>query len=275
MVYERLGAGRRVRLHQRLGECLEKAYEAHAGEIAAELAEHFVRGQDTQRAVHYLHQAAENALHRCAHVEAINHLSRGLGLLATVPETPERLQYEIDLLVPLGAAWAQARGWSAPEVGQVYARARELCQRLGEPLQLPVVLLRQFMWCVPRAEWQTAHELGEHMRTLAQRQSHPVFLLSAHIMLGVSLIFRGEVAAAHAHFAQGSALYVPAYHRAPVAHHGIDLGVFARGYAALSLWLLGAPAQALAQMHEARTLAQELAHPYSLAFALPFVAFLY
>jgi predicted ATPase len=53
------------------------------------------------------------------------------------------------------------------------------------------------------------------------------------------------------------------------------LQVFARCYTALSLWLLGAPAQALAQMHEARTLAQELAHPYSLAFALSFVAFLY
>ena len=116
-----------------------------------------------------------------------------------------------------------------------------------------------------------AHELGEHLLTLAQRQSDPVLLLSAHTMLGVSLFFRGEVATAHAHFAQGSALYVPAYHRALVAHHVMDLGVLARCYMALSLWLLGAPAQALAQMHEARTLAQELAHPYSLAFALSFV----
>jgi predicted ATPase len=275
VVYERLGAGRRVRLHQRLGSCLEAAYGERAGEIAAELAEHFVRGQNAQRAVYYMHQAAENALHRCAHVEAIQHLSRGLELLTTLPETPERLQHEIDLLVPLGAAWAQARGWSASEVGQAYARARELCQRLGEPPQLPVVLLRQFMWCVPRAEWQAAHELGEHLRTLSQRQSNPVFLLSAHTMLGVSLFFRGEVAAAHAHFTQGSALYVPAYHRTPVAQHGIDLGVHTRCYAALSLWLLGAPAQALAQIHEARTLAQELAHPYSLVFALSFVTFLH
>jgi predicted ATPase len=274
VVYQRLGAGRRVRLHQRLGGCLETAYGAEADEIAAELAEHFVRGQDTQRAVHYLHQAAENALRRCAQVEAIQHLTRGLDLLAALAETSERLQRELDLQVLLGSAWAQARGWSAPEVGQAYARARALCEHLGEPPQLPVVLLRQFMWCVPRAEWQTAHELGEHLRTLAQRQSNPVFLLAAHNMLGVSLVFRGEVAAAHAHFTQASTLYVPAYHRTPVAHHGIDLGVYARCYAALSLWLLGAPAQALAQMHAARTLAQELAHPYSLAFALPFVAFL-
>ena len=66
VVYERLGAGRRVRLHQRLGECLEAAYGAQAGEIAAELAEHFARGYDARRAVHYLHQAAEKATQRYA-----------------------------------------------------------------------------------------------------------------------------------------------------------------------------------------------------------------
>ena len=53
----RAGGGRRVRLHQRLGVSGD-GHGAQAGEIAAELAEHFVRGQDPQRAVHYLHQAA-------------------------------------------------------------------------------------------------------------------------------------------------------------------------------------------------------------------------
>jgi predicted ATPase len=274
-VYERLGPGRRVRLHQRLGECLETVYGIQAGAIAAELAEHFGRSQDTQRAVHYRHQAAENALHRCAQVEAIQHLTCGLELLTTFPETPQRLRHELDLQVVLGAAWARTSGWAAPEVGQAYARARVLCQHLGAPPQLPAVLLGQFQWCVPRAEWQMAHELGEHLHTLAQQQADPVLRLSAHTMLGVSLFFRGEVPTAHTHFAQGSALHVPASHRTPVAYYGTDLAVFARCYAALSLWLCGAPVQALAQMHAARILAQELAHPYSLAFALALLTFLH
>jgi predicted ATPase len=208
-------------------------------------------------------------------VEAIKHLTRGLEMLTSIPETPERLRHELDLQVALGAAWGQTRGWGAAEAGQAYTRAREICQHLGEPPQLPVVLLGQFMWCGQRAEWQTAHELGEHLLTLAQRQSDPVLLLSAHTMLGVSLFFRGEVATAHAHLAQGSALDVPASYRAPVGHHVMDLRALARCYLALSLWLRGAPAQALAQMHEVHTLAQELAHPYSLAFALSFETFLH
>jgi hypothetical protein len=112
-----------------------------------------------------------------------------------------------------------------------------------------------------------AHELAQHLITLTQCQADPVFRLSAHAALGVTLFFRGEVAAAHAQVAQGSALYVPAHHRALVAHHGFDMGVFVRCFAALSLWLLGVSEQALAQMHEARTLAQGLSIP--LVWPLP------
>ena len=42
-----------------------------------------------------------------------------------------------------------------------------------------------------------------------------------------------------------------------------------------TLWLLGYPAQALARVHEALTLAHELSHPYSLAFARCWAAYVY
>jgi len=43
----------------------------------------------------------------------------------------------------------------------------------------------------------------------------------------------------------------------------------------MTLWLLGYPAQALARLHNALALAQELSHPYSLAFAWCVAAFIY
>jgi predicted ATPase len=133
-----------------------------------------------------------------------------------------------------------------------------------------LVLLGQFVWYLQRAEWQTAYELAEHLLAMAQRQADPVLLLSARAALGATLFSRGEVAAAHAHFVQGSAVYVQDSHRTIVAHYGYDLGVVARCYAALSLWWLGAQEQALVQMHAVHTLAQELSHPFSLASALSF-----
>jgi hypothetical protein len=80
-------------------------------------------------------------------------------------------------------------------------------------------------------------------------------------MIGAVLFYRGEAAAAHTHLAQGSALYVPVYHRTWVAHHGFDLGAAVRSFVALSLWRLGAPEQALTQMHESCILIQELPQP--------------
>src|SRR4029453_17357821 len=100
-VYARLGAGQRVRLHQRLGACLEAAYGEQAGEIAVELAEHFARGADTRRAVHYFQRAAEKATQRYAPREVVNLVTRAMELLRQLPETPERAQQELAIQITL------------------------------------------------------------------------------------------------------------------------------------------------------------------------------
>ena len=79
--------------------------------------------------------------------------------------------------------------------------------------------------------------------------------------------------AARQHLEEGIARYTPDQRRAPVFRIGQDLGVGCRAFAALTLWLLGYPEQALARLHEALALAHELSHPYSLAFARCLAAF--
>ncbi len=71
---------RRVRWHQQIGMRLEEAFGPRAGEIAAELAVHFEHGRDYDRAVQYLQRAAETAVQRHAHREAIAYLRRALEL---------------------------------------------------------------------------------------------------------------------------------------------------------------------------------------------------
>ena len=80
-------------------------------------------------------QAADNAARRNAHHEAIAALTKGLALLATLPESPERTQHELTLLLTLGPRLMAAKGCAAPEVGERYARAHTLCQQVGEPPQ--------------------------------------------------------------------------------------------------------------------------------------------
>jgi predicted ATPase len=100
-------------------------------------------------------------------------------------------------------------------------------------------------------------------------------LLAAHLPLGNTLFHLGAPAAAHTHFVQGIALYDSQQYRASAFLYGEDVGVYCRSSAARTLWCLGYPDQALAWSHEAVTLAQQVAHPLSLAYALSHVVLLH
>src|SRR5262245_32273569 len=101
--YERVPLSRRARWHRQIGTRLELGYGEQAGELAAKLAEHFVRGRNARRAVQYLAYAGENAWQRNAHQEAIAHLHQGLALLSTLPETTERHAQRLTLQSTLDA----------------------------------------------------------------------------------------------------------------------------------------------------------------------------
>ena len=135
-----------------------------------------------------------------------------------------------------------------------------------------VSLLYLSAGCRYTAQCRTSRELGEQLLSLAQRTQDPVLLQQAHNAMAGALLHLGELSAAQAHLQQGIALYDPQQHRSLVSRFGSDPGVFFLAYMVRPLWLLGYPDQALQQSHKALTMAQELAHPFSLTYALYFAA---
>jgi predicted ATPase/DNA-binding winged helix-turn-helix (wHTH) protein len=274
VLYERVAAARRVRLHFRLAEWGESAHGARARERAAELATHFERGQDPARAVQYLSQAAENAMRRQAPHEAVVLLKRSLELLETLPETRERTSFELALLVMLGVPLLMTRGYAAPDVERTYARARVLCQQMGESPQLLPALAGLFRFYFVRAELETARELADQVLRLAEQTGDRVTLLTAHSLLGALLLCRGEFLGAREHLDRGIALYDPHEHRFMATLYGDDPGVTCHCFAAMAKWYLGHPDQALAHVEKAVAVAEELGNPYSQTFALDFVTWI-
>jgi predicted ATPase/DNA-binding winged helix-turn-helix (wHTH) protein len=275
VLYERVAVARQVRLHRQIGEQEEQAYGDRTREIAVELAAHFERGRDYRRAVRYLQQAGENALRRSAPQEAILLLTKGLEVLKRLPETPDRLQQELTLQITLGAPLIATKGYAVPEVETAYARARALCQQVGETPQLVSVLGGLWVFYLVRGQLQTAQGLAEQALRLAQKGQDPALRVGAHYALGQTLFFLGEVASAWEHLEQGIALYDPRQDDSPAFVSGQDPGVVSLSYAALALWLLGYPNQALGRIHEALNLAKRLSHPFSQAFALDSAAIFY
>jgi predicted ATPase len=218
-------------------------------------------------------RAGEHASDRSAHLEAVSHVTTGIELLKTLPETPEHTQQALTLYLALGAALLMTKGHAAPEVEHAYSQAYALCQQVGETPELVQVLLGLWRFYLVRPQLHTARELGDTLLHLAQQAHDSALAVVAHYVLGVTWFSLGELSAARQHLEEAIARYTPDQRRAPVFRMGYDPGVACRVFAARSLWLLGYPAQALVHLHEALALAHKLSHPFSLAFARCWAAF--
>jgi predicted ATPase len=270
--YASLLKSTRQRLHQQMVQLCEARFPEVVETQPEVVARHCTAAGQDEAAIRYWQQAGQRALQGSAPAEAVAHLTQGLAVLTTLPETPARLQQELDLQVSLGLALRATKGAAAPEVERTYGRARALCAQLGDTPQLFPVLRGLMMYYLNRGDLQTATQLGEQLLRVAEAQPDPAPRLLAHFQLGNVLFYRGEPAAARTHLTQALALYDPPAHRALAVRYGLDLGVGAGSFLARVLWSLGFPDQALQHSQAARTLAEEVAHPYSLAQALVYAA---
>jgi predicted ATPase len=158
-------------------------------------------------------------------------------------------------------------------VEHVYTQAYALYQQVEETPQLVPVLPGLWRFYLVRSQLHAAREIGDTLLRLAQRTDDPALAVIAHWALGTTWLWLGALPAARQHLEEGIARYTPDQCRAPVFRLAQDPGVGCRVNAAQTLWLLGYPAQALAHLHQALALAHELSHPYSLAFARCWAAF--
>jgi len=269
--YQSLLKSTRQQYHRQIAPTLVERFPETVETQPELVAHHYTEAGLIVQAIPYWQQAGQRAAQRSANAEAISHLTKGLEVLKTLPDTPERTQQELTLQIALGAPLMAIKGFAAPEVERAYARAQELCQQVGETPQLFRVLSGLWFFYLARAELQTAHELAEQLLSLAQNVQDPAFLVEAHRALAMTLWHLGEFASARQHCEQGIALYDAEAIREAAQKlnpYVIDPWMFCRGFVALSLWLLGFPDQALKKAYEMLTLARELSHSFTLGLAL-------
>jgi predicted ATPase len=276
VAYQSLLRSKRQQYHQQIARVLAEQFPETAETQPELLAQHYTEAGLIGQAIPYYQRAGQRAVERSANMEAISHLTKGLELLKTLPDTLERAQQELTLQIALGAPLIATKGYTAPEVEQTYTRARELCQQVGETPDLFPALWGLWLFYNVRGDYQTACALGEQLLALAQQVQDPAHLLQAHHALWSTLFNLGELASARAHIEQGMALYDPQQHRSHAFLYGRhDPGVCCLSHAAFALWYLGYPDQALKRSHESLTLAQELSHPFTLTHALSHTAVLH
>ena len=160
-------------------------------------------------------------------------------------------------------------------MGKAYERAHEICKLSGDAPQLFPAVWGLWIFYTACAEHGKAYELAHQCRRIAEAVNDTDLLMMAHQAMGVTLETRAQFDSALSELDQGIAIYNREKH-APLAFtYGQDTGVACRSQAAFGLWFLGLPEQALKRNDEALALAREVSHPYSLACALGYSAWLY
>jgi class 3 adenylate cyclase/predicted ATPase len=273
--YQSLLNSTRQQYHARTAQVLVEQFAETVEAQPELLAHHYTEAGLMAQAVPYWQQAGQRALERSATLEAVAHLTHGLEVLDTLPDTPERAQQELGLLIALGPALMNTKGQAAPEVGHAYARAHELCQQVGElPQRFQVLWGLRYMHQV-RGQSQRAYEVGQELLSVAQQLHDPVLFVEAHRAQGNVAFWRGEFGVAQVHVQHALAQYDPQQMRDHVVRYGQNPGVFCRLFGAVTLWLLGYPDQARQWSEAALTHAQELGHAFILQQALCFAALLH
>jgi len=157
-------------------------------------------------------------------------------------------------------------------VGNVYVKARELCQQLGGTADVSEVLWGLRTYHTLRAEFATARQIAEEFLRLAERLSYPGLAMRGHWAMEIIFLHLGEFTLALDHYEKALSFYDPDHHVDDAFLYVQNPGVAMRCFAAWSLWFLGQPDQALERIHEAVDLARELFEPHGLAQALFFAA---
>ena len=242
--YQSLLKSTRQQYHQRIAQVLAQQFPETVETQPELLAQHYTEAGLIVQAIPYWQRAGQRAIERSANLEAISHLTKGLELLTTLPDTLEHRQQELDMQTTLGGALSDTKGFAAPEVAAAYHRARALCQQVGETPQLFPVLGGLVRFYIGRGELQTARELGEQMLSLAQRGTIPPTSRMRISCWAMPCSSSRMGRCPHAPGAGHRLLYAPTA-PLPGPPRRNHQGVFGLCRLAQVLWYLGYPDQAL------------------------------
>jgi class 3 adenylate cyclase/predicted ATPase len=276
VAYNALLVERRKLLHERAGEALESMFAGQLDDHLEELAHHYSRSDNTDKAVEYLGRAGQQAAQRSAYADAVNHLAAAIGLLQKLPDNPSRTLRELQLQITVGPVLNAFKGYASSESELAYARARELCERLGDPPELFPALYGLWAMREVRGEQWRAQELADEFLRRAQGKQDAALLLYANIALGETSLYMGKLLSAKGYFEMARSLYDPQRHRALSSRYsGVDARVIFQLFDSGNEWQLGYADEALRKAYEVVRIAEKLSDPYALVWAWFGVSFVH
>jgi class 3 adenylate cyclase/DNA-binding transcriptional ArsR family regulator len=266
VAYSSLLKEERRELHARVASWLLQEDAIGESSQPAVLGYHYTRAGHIPEAIEAWLQAGKSALRRSATKEAVAHLREGLSLIPKMPASPQRFEAEIALQSNLAMAYTANAGWSGPNVDGPYSRALKLCANYGTIREKATVLWGSTIAKLVNCELGKGLEHAQDFVRRAQEWGGEAALM-ADTSAVIANFFLGRLEQASELAALVSSRYNPREHGKLVQIYQHDPLIVSLVYSGHIEWLLGRPGRARECCVTARQRANEIGHPFMLAFA--------
>jgi len=258
---------RRKVLHERIGAAIEMLYPQSIDDHVSELARHYLRGNNFDKAIHFLELAADQAAGRSAMTEADSYLHDAIRLLGKLPPSPTHDTIELGLQTTLGTllSW---KGFGAPEREEPLKRAYELSQRVTDFNAVLPALFQLVQFYIARMRLDDARELAAKALEKASQTHDPILNATAHYNVGEALFWSGELQKSYVHFNRSRELFDQVAADAVVRAHAFDWWLLSVSFLAAIDLIFGKPASSISWGNRVVPRALASPQPYSKAFGI-------
>ena len=269
--YQSVLKARKRELHQRIAEVLVSRFPEVVETEPELLAHHYTEASVIDRALTYWRQAAERAMARMAHAEALGHVDKAMKLIETLADGKERDEWELAFLVIEGPLQMTLHGWESSQANRVYEAARVVAERLGRPAELFPALWGLWLGAHSSGQHARAHELYREMFRLLKQTTDVECVLQANHAGCTQMLAEGLPHAALDHIHQLLDNYRFDVHRNLGLVYGAhDPGCCGLSNRAFILVMLGYLDQAEAESTKALELSERVGHQPSIAHTCQF-----
>ena len=264
----KLSPPRCQRINLRIAHAIERVYAGRLEDKIHDLTHHLWQAgsaADPKKTIDYLLMAASQARTQSAYQAAITYFQNALKLLKGLPANGDRDRKELDMYLQYLDVLSFTNRFTTTEAGIAHARARELCERLGQTSAMYALLEGAAGFHLRRGDHHESNDIARRILELSESSTRPEWAVSAHYLIGHTLCCIGSLAPAHEHLTEAASVG----EAMPLTSiGGITAKVCALGVDAVVLWTSGYADRSLARVDEAIAFSEESKNPYDLAIAL-------
>lgn len=275
--YSGLLKARRAALHATIADAFEQRFPEIVEAQPETLAHHLTEAGLFEKAQGYWLRACKKAAMRSANLEAIAHSQRGIEAAGHLADGARKDRLELDFQFALGPCLIATQGPASNKSVATFARARELCERLGDPPEHLQVMFWLTTASVIRGELPLAQEMIEALLHLADARADRPALLNAMRGQAMIRLFMGHLTGAREAIERAVQAFDASSEEERLAARaaGQDAGVADLALMSWALWLLGHADTAITRMDGAIQRADAISHPHSQAYACYYASILH